>query len=410
MSIKLIVARTAKELDDVFKLRYEVYVLDKGRFSLDSSSNENKSRIVDRFDTIPGVANIIAYDNNNPVACMRVNKDSDIGLPAEIHFDFSSARKKVAQDCKKKQITPVIVSGGMLAIREGSRNRRNIIHAMFKIAASIMRGFGATHVMASISEETLSLYGRIGFEVIGGANWCESIGDNLVPMLAPFEKVFKWSFGDVYGNGDYIWLDGVNDYFERIVLSTGEVLFYQGDTADHAYVIEEGWMSISRTDKDDNEMVLSNISKGELFGELALFDHKPRSATATALTNVEVNVIPRKHLLEMIKENPEKMGKLLSYFAKRLRDMGDQAMMQVFAPQTARIQFELKKLWQSASPDRKRSDARIAKVGPKQIARSAHVHIEDVVTSLEHEKTEGNLEYSQKMIRFFKTPIINDEL
>ena len=412
MSIKLIVARTAKELDDVFKLRYKVYVLDKGRFSLNTSSNENKSRIVDRFDTIPDAANIIAYDDNIPVACMRVNKDSDIGLPSEVHFDFSSARKKIAQDCKKKQITPVIVSGGMLAIKEGSRNRRNIIHAMFKTSASIMHGFGATHVMASISEETLSLYGRIGFEVIGEAGWCESIGDKLIPMIAPFYKAFKWSFGDIYGDSgsDSIWLDGINDYFERIVLSAGEVLFHQGDTADNAYVIEEGWVSVSRIDKDNNEMVLSNLSKGDLFGELALFDQNPRSATVTALTNVEVNVIPRKHLLEMIKENPEKMGKLLGNCSKRLRDMDDHAMMQMFAPQSARIQFELKKLWKSASPDKKISGARKVKIGPEQISRSAHVRIDDVISTLENEKNEGTLDYNKKMIRFFKMPVTKDEL
>ncbi len=410
MSIKLIIADTAKELDDVFRLRYDVYVVDKGRFSLNSSATENKLRIVDRFDTIPNSANIIAYDNHTPVACMRVNKDSEIGLPSEVHFDFSAARAKIALDCEKKQISPVIVSGGMLAIREDSRNRRNIIHAMFKTAASVMHYFGATHVMAAISEETLSLYGRIGFEVIGETNWCESIGDRLIPMIAPFDKVFKWSFGDVYKKGDSIWLDSSNAYFERLVLSTGEVLFFQGDSAENAYVIEEGLISISKIDKFGNEMVLSNLSKGELFGELALFDHNPRSATATALTNVEINVIPRKHLLEMIKENPEKMGILLSYFAKRLRAMGDHAMVHFFAPQTARIQFELKKLWDLANPDRKNpKQTRIAKVGPDQIARCAHVHLEEVISVLEHEKTEGILEYNKKMIRFLKKPDFKEQ-
>ena len=196
----------------------------------------------------------------------------------------------------------------------------------------------------------------------------------------------------------------MNERCERILLSEGEALFYQGDIADNAYVIDEGWISISKTDDRGNEMVLSNLSKGELFGELALFDQEPRSATATALTNVEVIVIPRDNLLEMIKKNPEQMGRLLSYFSKRLRDMDDHAMVQVFAPQSARIHFELKKLWLSAMPDRKRPDVRIAKVGPKQIARSAHVHLEDVVMCLGHEKKQGNLEYGQHRIRFLKSP------
>ena len=405
MSIKLIIARTAKQLDDVFKLRYDVYVIDKGRFLPDSTVNKNKSRIVDRFDTIPDVANIIAYDDGMPVACMRVNKDSEIGLPADVHFDFSSFRKKISQDCEKKQITPVFVSGGMLAIRKNSRNRRNIIHALFKTAANISHGFGATHVLASVSEETVSLYGRMGFQAVGEAKWCESIGDSLLPMTAPFEKIFEWSLGSFYATENSIWLEGLKGHYERIILSTGEALFYQGDSADNAYVIEDGWISISRTDDLDNEMVLSNLSKGELFGELAIFDEKTRSATATALSNVELTVIPRKYFLAMIKENPEQMGRLLSNFAKRLRDMGDQAMVQVFAPQTARIQFELQKLWCSAIPHRKRFDVRTAKVGPKQIARSAHVHLDAVIMSLEYKKIEKKLEYSQQSICFLENPL-----
>lgn len=410
MSIKLKIARTASELDDVFKLRYEVFVLDKGRFSLDVSSRENKSRIIDCFDAIPDVANIIAYDNDNAVACLRVNKDSDIGLPAEVHSDFSRERKRIVQECAKKNIKPVFVSAGMLAIKQGSRNRRNIIHVMFKTSASIMHGFGATHIMASISEETLSLYGRIGFEVIGKAKWCESIGDKLVPMIAPFEKAFKWSFGDLYSKQNSVLFDGTRHYFERIVLSAGEVLFYQGDKTDNAYVIEEGWISISKIDKKGNEMVLSNLTKGDLFGELSLFDHKPRSATVTALTNVEVNVIPRKLLLEMIKENPEKMGMLLSYFAKRLRDMDAQVMRDAFAPQTIRIQFELHKLWQLALQDRKLSSARIVKIGPKQIARSSHVQVEEIMKVLEHEKANGTLDFGSKTIRFLEEPVVIDRL
>lgn len=408
MSIRLIIARTAKELDDVFKLRYEVYVLEKGRFSSNDSSNDSLLRIVDQFDTIPDTANIIAYDNDIPVACMRVNKDSDIGLPAEIHFDYSLSRKNIALEYQQKNKKPVIVSGGMLAIKAGSRNRRNIIHAMFKTSASIMHGFSATHVMASISEETLSLYGRIGFEVLGEASWCDSIGDSLIPVLAPFEKVFKWSFGDVYTHNNSIWRDAIKHDYERLILSTGEVLFYQDDNANNAYVVEEGWVSVSRIDKEGNEMVLSNLSKGELFGEMALFDHQPRSATVTALTNVEVNVIPRKYLLEMIKENPEQMGQLLSYFSKRLRDMGNQTMMHVFAPQTARIQFELQKLWRSAVPDRKISDTRIAKIGPMEIARCAHARHEDVISILDLEKKQGKIEYGKKNIRFYKEPCVND--
>lgn len=408
MSIRLKVAHTAKELDDVFKLRYDVYVVNKGRFSLDSSSCENKGRIVDRFDTIPDATNIIAYNGNEPVACIRVNKDSEIGLPPEVYFDFSNSRQEISLLNNENPGSQLFVSSGMLAVKEEWRNRRNIIHALLKTAIATMHSYGGSHVMISISEETQSLYGRMGFEAIGQSRWCESVGDKLTPMIAPLHKVFKWAFGDFLLEENSIWFHKkIKSPFERILLSKGESLFYQGDKAKHAYVIEEGWISISKTDDTGNEMVLSNLSKGEIFGELAIFDHNPRSATATALSNTEVMVISHKYLLAMIKENPDCVGKLLSNFAKRLRDMDDQAMMQVFAPQAVRIQFELEKLWHSAVPDRKGSHVRLAKIGPKQIARSAHVPVDDVVVSLEFEQTEGNIEFGKQSIRFLKKPIVN---
>jgi len=200
MTIKLKVARSAKELDDVFKLRYEVFINDKKRAFQNQVASNVPCRIVDHFDAIPGVLNIIVYDDNTPVATMRVNKDSKIGLPAEIHFDFSKLREQVIQECKNKQINPMIANAGMLAIKNNWRNRKNVIHAMFKTAISIMYSFQASHHIASISGESYTLYGRLGLEPVGKPQWNKSIADNLIPMFGPFEKFLQWGFGDIYSS------------------------------------------------------------------------------------------------------------------------------------------------------------------------------------------------------------------
>jgi CRP-like cAMP-binding protein len=410
MAIRLKVARTAKDLDDVFRLRYEVYVKEKGRFT--SGNIADDPRIVDRFDAIPWAANIIAYDNDTSIACLRVNKDSEIGLPSETHLDFSSIRARIKAECEAAAngIEPVIVSGGMLAIKEKWRNRRSLIFALFKTAFGVMHNLGATHVIASISEETLSLYGRIGFDKVGETEWKESIGDSLIPMLAPMDKVINWAFGEVNSTVTPFWLMNFSGRFEWLLLSPGEVLFYQNDRAENAYAIENGWISISRSDQDGNEMVLSNLSKGALFGELAIFDEEPRSATAMAITNVELIVIHRKDMLEMIRQSPEQMGHILHHFSKRLRAQDDMTMVQAFAPQTSRIIFSLGKLWESAVIDRKNSDIRVAKVGSDQIALYAHAKVEEVISVLEEEKLRGNLEYGKTIVRFFRAPSNNNQL
>ncbi len=404
MSIRMKVARSAEELDDVFRLRYNVYVRERGKFSKENLI-EKEPRIVDRFDAVPEVANVIAYRGNKAIAAMRVNKDSKIGLPAEDYFDFSETRAKIEKEYPKDGVKkPVFVSGSMLAIDNMWRNRRNVIFALFKMAAGVMHDWGGTHVIGSISEETLSLYGRIGFKPISEPKWNSVVDDSLVSIVAPFAKVFKWTIGGIGEKVDKFWLDNFCGQFERLLLSPGEILFFQGDEADNAYAIDEGWISISRSDEEGNDMILANLSRGALFGELAVFDKEPRSATAKALTNVGLIVLGRKYLHETITKHPEKIGQLLTHFSKRVRELDDLAMVKAFAPQTGRVYYALRQLWNSAEADRKNPKYRYAKVGPHQIAESAQVREDEVLGVLETEMANKNLEYGKQFIRFHRKP------
>ena len=117
MPIRLKVARTANELDDVFRLRYDVYVVERHKFQ--ESTEEIERRIIDRFDAVPDVANIVAYNGDIPVAAMRINKDSVIGLPAEQYYDFSEARAALEKEFRLAGTKePTLVSGSMLAIHK----------------------------------------------------------------------------------------------------------------------------------------------------------------------------------------------------------------------------------------------------------------------------------------------------
>ena len=114
-----------------------------------------------------------------------------------MYFDFSSHRKLIAQECETKQIKQIIASVSMLAIKKRWRNRRDVINIMSKTAINIMHSFNTTHVIITMSIEVQSLTYRLGFKVVGMPQWSESIGDHLIPMLAPFNKVFHWGFGKI---------------------------------------------------------------------------------------------------------------------------------------------------------------------------------------------------------------------
>lgn len=406
MAINIKIARTPKELDDVYRLRYEVYVEERGKFT---GSSEENPRVIDHFDALPGVVNIVAYYEDKAIASMRVNEDTEVGLPAEQYFDFSEVRDQVREDYLSdnegiRSEVPKLASGSMLAVHENWRNRRSVIFAVFKMATGIMHTWGTTHVICSISNETWSMYGRLGFDRLAPSEWRESVADEMVPIMAPFKKVFDWSFGEISKTINNFWLDNFCGQFERILLSPGEVLFNQNDKANHTYAVDEGWIAISREDPEGNEMVLSNLSRGALFGEVAVFDGERRSAKAVALANTELIAIERSHMFEMLKRNPENMAQLLKHFAKLVRDSGNMAMVQAFAHQTGRVDFALRELWKSAEPDKSGSGLRSIKVGPMQIAKTARVREEEVRQVLELKKSQGLLEYGNKIIKFMEEP------
>ncbi|GAC1399404.1 MAG: Crp/Fnr family transcriptional regulator [Chloroflexota bacterium] len=62
-----------------------------------------------------------------------------------------------------------------------------------------------------------------------------------------------------------------------------EMIFCQGDAGDGLYVMTEGHVSISRQNPDGDELIFGLYEPGEYFGELALFDDEPRSASAIAV-------------------------------------------------------------------------------------------------------------------------------
>ncbi|MFH0825618.1 MAG: cyclic nucleotide-binding domain-containing protein, partial [Pseudomonadota bacterium] len=62
----------------------------------------------------------------------------------------------------------------------------------------------------------------------------------------------------------------------------GEVVFKEGDSGDTMFVVQSGEVEISRI-RDDRKLILAVLKRGEFFGEMALMDNQPRSATATVV-------------------------------------------------------------------------------------------------------------------------------
>jgi CRP/FNR family cyclic AMP-dependent transcriptional regulator len=99
----------------------------------------------------------------------------------------------------------------------------------------------------------------------------------------------------------------------------GEVIFHLGDPGDALFIIVSGEVKISLPSDSGEEAILVRLRAGDVFGELALLDGAPRSASATALGPVETAVLPRDGFRDLIANEPLVRDALLASLAGELR-------------------------------------------------------------------------------------------
>lgn len=98
-----------------------------------------------------------------------------------------------------------------------------------------------------------------------------------------------------------------------------EVIFHRDDAAGHVFLIASGTVKISVQDDGGQEIVIALARGGDVFGELALFDDGPRSATVTALTETMAFALANRDFTSVLERNPGAMKELLALLARRIR-------------------------------------------------------------------------------------------
>jgi CRP-like cAMP-binding protein len=99
----------------------------------------------------------------------------------------------------------------------------------------------------------------------------------------------------------------------------GATIFQKGDEGSSMMAVLGGRVRVSAVSADGREITLNVISPGEIFGELALLDGKPRSADATAVEETTLLVVERKQFLPFLKQNDDLYLRLLAVLCDRLR-------------------------------------------------------------------------------------------
>ncbi len=398
MPIRIKIAQTAGELEDVFRLRHRVYVGQEGVFK--DSSAAKSGLLFDRFDVLPPVANIIAYDGETPIGTMRINLDAGAGLPSDEFYDLTPYRTRITNEWMTTHDTPPrIGSAGMLAISGEWRHRRDVILALFKLGAGMGHEWKGTHIVATPSAKTTSMYERLGFEFLGEKYWVEDIGDHVLPMAGSFEAFYHWAFQGLEESHSFI--DAFANRFQRLIFGAGETIFDEGDEGDEAYLVDNGSVRISTgAVEPERELTLSLVGAGALFGELSLIDSKPRSARAVAVTNTEVIALSREEFRKGLKDQPLRAHDMLALFAERIRRTDQLAAALYNTAVQRRMEYALEDIRNTAVPDSKRPGVRLAKVGLTEFAHNAGVSEQQARDYLEDQQQAQQIEYTERRIRF----------
>ena len=118
--------------------------------------------------------------------------------------------------------------------------------------------------------------------------------------------------------------------------STGTVLFREGDRGEEMFILQSGKVKISKKIRGV-EKTLATLEKGEFFGEMAILNDKPRSASAETIEDSDMLVIDRKTFETLLRSNVEIAIRFIKRLADRLRETNDQMEALMIRDNTSRL-------------------------------------------------------------------------
>ena len=134
-------------------------------------------------------------------------------------------------------------------------------------------------------------------------------------MLSTVEKVLILKTVSIFNQTPDHVLADVADLLEEVDASENETIFSKGDPGDSLYVIVDGKVRVH-----DGERLLNYLGERDVFGELALLDPEPRSATVTAIEATRLFRLDQMPFYELMEERPEIAAGIIRILTGRLRN------------------------------------------------------------------------------------------
>jgi CRP/FNR family cyclic AMP-dependent transcriptional regulator len=145
-------------------------------------------------------------------------------------------------------------------------------------------------------------------------------------------------------------IEHLGSYMRRRALARGETIFAKGDPGSGLMGVLTGSVKISVPSADGRDIVLNIIHAGEIFGEIALLDGRPRTADATAMTDCELIMIERRDFIPFLRSEPDLIMQIVEILCARLRWTTEQVQDVTFLDLPTRLAKALLHLVRESEP------------------------------------------------------------
>lgn len=155
----------------------------------------------------------------------------------------------------------------------------------------------------------------------------------------------------LFARADTRALEDIARQLRRRRFKRGETIFHQGDPGDALHIVSSGAVKIVLPSVDGEEAIIATLRSGDFFGELALLDGAPRSATAVAVEPSETWTLSRALLLSLLERDAALRESLLAGLARELRRITGHVEELHFLDLAGRLASRLARLAREAEPD-----------------------------------------------------------
>ena len=135
----------------------------------------------------------------------------------------------------------------------------------------------------------------------------------------------------------------LTDVSRRETHGAGSVVVKEGDAGDRMYVILEGRVRVYKRGDGDHELELGQLGQGEWFGETALFDGAPRSATVCTVEPSEFLTLGHQEFVALLSQSRQLLSHVLAGLATRLRGASDRSFLEMLERQRLQASLEIER-------------------------------------------------------------------